>query len=191
MFAKFKLKKLLKKAKNLYDKRERGANVNIKNEVKVLKDLAKFHLKHQFNKKFPKAKIYANEYYRAAAALNDPEAQYILGKEQLETGRFWQSWHDGHYGEPVHETYKSQCFKEAFALLEAADENGYPLAKRLHGLAWINGWGVEANNDKGFKMIVDSIEEANQWDKATEIFKELGLNKPEFFSAMMQMRGHK
>lgn len=189
MLAKMKLKSLQKKAKNLYDKRERGANVNVKTEVKVLKDIAKLYIKHQFNKKFPNALVHAHEYYRAAAGLSDAEAQFILGEIQLEKGKFWRQWHEENYGEPVHEAYAEMYFKEAFAFLSEADQNGYPLAKRLHGLAYINGWGVEIDQNKGFKMVVDSIEEANEWEKATEIFKVLGLNKPEFFSTMMQMRG--
>lgn len=186
--AKMKLKGLLKKAKHLCDKREQGANVNIKNEIKVLKQLAKFYQKHRSDKKLPYATILADEYHRAAASLNDADAQYTLGQTKLEEGKFWQAWIEGNYGSEVHSIYAAQAFKEAFELLKDADKSGYPLAKRLHGLAYINGWGVDVDQNKGFQMVVDSIEEANAWDKATEIFKELGLNKPEFFSTMMQMR---
>ncbi len=85
MFARLKVNKLKKKAKNLYNKRESGASVNVKTEVKVLKDIAKFYEKHLFHKKFPQAAVLRNEYYRAAAGLEDAESQYILGKTQ--TGR--------------------------------------------------------------------------------------------------------
>lgn len=188
IFAKMRLNNLQKKAKALFEKRESGANVNVKYEIKVLKDLAKFYLQHCFDKKLPNGFILIDEYYRAAAKLDDAEAQYLLGQRRLELGKFWQAWHEGNYGEPTHRQYADICFKEAFDCLTEADKNGYPLAKRLYGLAYINGWGVAMDQEKGFKMVVDSIEEANAWDKATEIFKELGLNKPEFFSTMIQMR---
>lgn len=186
--AQMKLKRLQKRAKYLFDKRDSGAVVNINNETKILKQLGEFYFKHRFNKSLPHADVLAVEYYRAAANLNDAEAQYILGKSRLELGRFWQTWRDGAYGEELHQAYADTCFKEAFENLNHADKNGYPLAKRLYGLAYINGWGMPVDQERGFQLVVDSIEEAKAWDKATEIFQQLGLNKPEFFSTMMQLR---
>lgn len=188
IFARMRLKNLQKKAKTLFEKRESGANVNVKTEINVLKELAKFYLNHCFDKSLPNSMILIDEYYRAAAKLDDAEALYLFGQRRLDAAKFWQAWQEGNYGEEVHRQYAEMYFKEAFEALTEADKNGYPLAKRLHGLVYINGWGVPQDQEKGFKMVVDSIEEAKAWDKATEIFQELGLNKPEFFSAMMQMR---
>jgi hypothetical protein len=84
--------------------------------------------------------------------------------------------------------YAGGSFREALGFVIAAQNHGHILAKRLHGLAYINGWGLEVDRDKGFQFVVDSIEDENAWDRATKIFEEIGLNRPEFFSTMMQMR---
>ncbi|HAT9519670.1 TPA: hypothetical protein JBC96_14495, partial [Legionella pneumophila subsp. pneumophila] len=56
------------------------------------------------------------------------------------------------------------------------------------GLCIINGWGVESDKNAGFELVVDSIEQEGSWDKIPQIFASMGLNKPEFFSAIMQRR---
>lgn len=73
----------------------------------------------------------------------------------------------------------------------AAEQLKHVEAKRLHGLCYINGWGVEVDKKRGFELIVESIEQENSWDKVPQIFAAMGLNKPEFFSALTQHRNSK
>lgn len=190
IFIEWKLKKLIKKAAFYYKNRQANAvsDNQIAKEVGICYRIASIYDKNRFSKKFPHAKEYALEYYRLAASLNDVKATYIVGNRLLEEGKFWQALSNTHLQCKAHEKYSELYFREAFAYLEKADENNYPLAKRLLGLAYINGWGVEVQSEKGFKMVVDSIEQEGSWDKATDLFKELGLNKPEFFTALMEMR---
>lgn len=183
-----KLKSLEKKARNLYERREKGENVNRVQEIKANLDLAKFYDLHLHNKKFPNAEDNANEYYRAAGNLGDPNALYIFGKRRLDKARFWDEWLQGVYGLPIHKNYASQYYNEAFEYFKKAEESGSPLALRLHGLAYIHGWGVPQDKETGFKMVVQSIDEENAWDRATEIFKEIGLNTPDFFSSIMAIK---
>lgn len=186
----FKLRSLKKKAEVLFKKRDSGAG-DVKQEIKIHKDLAEFYDKHQFDKKLPYAPQSALEHYRIAAILGSSEAQYIFAKRKLEEGKYWDEWIEGIYGRTIHKTYAKACYEEAFNYLSEAEKNSYPLAKRLHGLAYIHGWGIEKNKDEGFKLIVASIEEENAWDKATQIFEELGLNTPEFFSSIMALKQKK
>jgi TPR repeat protein len=133
---------------------------------------------------------YANECYRAAALAGSVNAQYIFGKRRFDEGKFWQQWRQGIYGLPVHETYAKQMYEEGFIFLKKAIENGSFLAKRLYGLAYIHGLGVAKDQDQGFKLIIQSVDDEKAWDKATKIFEELGLNTPEFFSSIMALRAN-
>src|SRR3990167_10421428 len=95
---------------------------------------------------FPHATEYILESYRAIAALNDTNAQYIVGKKLLEQGKFWDSLQKTLFSCSVHQKYAADTYKEAFVYLDSAEAGGHPLAKRLKGLAFVNGWGVEKNN---------------------------------------------
>ena len=61
-------------------------------------------------------------------------------------------------------------------------------ALRVMGLCHIHGWGVAVDRQKGFSLIVDSINRDNSWDKLPEIFSKIGLNKPEFLSELIRYR---
>ncbi len=181
---------MTKKATAMHHHRENNAvsDIAIKKEIVLLYEIAKVYEKHQFHKKFPRAREYALEAYRAAASLNDSNAKYLVGKQLLEDGKFWDSLQNTLFMCNAHQKYAAAAYEEAFAYLEAAEASGHPLAKRLKGLAFVNGWGVIKDNDKGFALIVDSIDQENAWDRATKIFEEIGLNKPEFFSSIMSIR---
>ena len=109
-----------------------------------------------------------------------------------------------------------QLYEEAHAYLSSAGALQHAEAKRLHGLCYINAWGVPEDKEHGFKLVVESIEleqswdkvpqifasiglnsglfkpmDAKSWDKVPQIFASIGLNKPEFFSAFTKMRGDK
>jgi TPR repeat protein len=190
-FKRMKLKSLLKKVKKLYQLREQGANTDIKNEITALHAVAEFYTKNHYNEAFPNSPLFAFEYYRAAASLGDAKAQYLCGKELLDQAKFWEEWEKGMYADAIHTQNMTDRYAEAFKYLSAAESNGYALASRLHGLAYIHGWGVEKNTNTGFKYVLDSIEMDKAWDKATKILEELKLNSPEFFAALMAYKSGK
>lgn len=163
-------------------------DLQLKKEIMLHFELAKLYEKHQYKKKILNAKEWILEAYRAAADLDDAMAQYNVGKILVENGKFWQQMAATPYVCDAHHRYAKMLFEEAFAYLGSAQKQGHALAIRLKGLCLINGWGLEKDEDAGFKLVVDSIEKEGTWDKATQIFQENGLNKPEFFSSIMTMR---
>ncbi len=184
----WQLNTLLKKAQKEIDKREQGKQGNMQNEVSLHLKLAKFHQQFRFDRTLPFAEEKALEFFRHAANLGSTEGQYHFGEKKLEQGKFWDEFSKGIYGRPIHKDYAKGCFDEAFQYLKEAQNAGYPLAIRTLGLAHIHGWGTSINKEYGFKLVVESIDTENSWDKAPELFKTLGLNNPEFFSTMMAMR---
>ncbi len=189
-FKKLTLSRLQKKVFALAKQRQTGDmnEAATQKEAALHLQIAKFYDKQRYNKTFPNAEILALESFRAAAGLHNPDARYAVGQRLLERGKFWDAMQKSIYACNAHKKYAGDAYQEAFVYLQAAEEQGHALAKRLHGLAYINAWGVEKDQDKGFQMVVDSIEQEGAWDRATQIFQEIGLNKPEFFSAMMSMR---
>ncbi|MBS0359556.1 MAG: hypothetical protein JSS53_09820, partial [Proteobacteria bacterium] len=85
-FAKLKLKKLQKQITALCKARQHNPvpDVELKKEILLHLEVAKFYDQRFFNKKFPHAEDLAQESYRAAADLGDTGSQYILGKRLLE-----------------------------------------------------------------------------------------------------------
>lgn len=191
ILSRLKLKSLQKAADKLFHQREQGGNVDVKHEANAQLALANFYRQHLFDKGLPNAERLMQESYRNAALLGSLQAQYQFGKLKLQRGKFWQQWAAGQYGRDIHETYAKQCYQEAFNYLSEAEQGNYPQAVRLHGMAYIHGWGIEQDKDKGFKLIVKSIDLEEAWDRATQIFEELGLNTPEFFSTIMAIKEKK
>lgn len=191
-FQKRKLQNLRKKVEKLYGLNEQQPNnVNSKNIIDALYQLAAFYALHHYDKDLPHGQDYQLECYRAAAKLGDVKAQYLCGEHLLGKGRFWDGW-SRHpiFGASVHGKYAANFYEEAFVYLHAADASGYALARRALGLAHINGWGVAKNPDQGFKLVLESIDEEKAWDRATKIFEELNLNSPEFFAALRTYKGN-
>ncbi len=162
----------------------------------VLKEIAYYHqLATIYNslvghKKYPFASDMATACLQAATKLDDPIAQYEVGKKLLEEAKFREQLEkEGVYASPNNERQMQQLYEEALAYLQTAQKRGHIHAKRLLGLCHINGWGVSTDKDKGFELVVESIEQENSWDKVPQIFAAIGLNKPEFFSALMKHRG--
>ncbi len=140
------------------------------------------------HKKVPFARELELECFRMAASLDDVKAGYLLGEALLEEGKFWQEQYKSVFSYEVHKDYQERFYNEAFQYLANAEQNDYALAKRLIGLAYINGWGKEADQDKGFKLVVESIDMLGEWPKVTEIFKKLNLNTPEFYSQLTNLK---
>ena len=187
---KWRLKTLKRKAEAYFKFRQTNqvSDTVIAKEVALYYRMAKLYDKSIHKKKFANAELLALENYRAAAALGNAEAQYIVAKRLIEKGKFWDTMIDSFYYCRAHEQYRKQCDEEAFVYLQSAEDFGHALAIRLHGLAYINGWGEQEDKTKGFQLVVASIEKDNAWHRATQIFDEIGLNKPEFFSYIMKAK---
>lgn len=184
-FAKRKLNSLRKKVQKLHELAIQQGNVNSQEAIKAHYEVAKFYESYRFDRDLPNAEIYALETYRAAASLGDVEAEYICGERILQQAKFWDTWsNDPIYGSAIHKKYAAGFYEEAFAYLKAAEEHEYALAKRLIGMMYIHGWGVPKNTDKGFELVIQSIDVEKAWDRATKIFEELKLSSPEFFAAL-------
>lgn len=186
-----KMNALVKKIKVLQQSRV----LNLPSDDAVAKEIALYHQLAAIyrslhgHKKCPFAREMLLAVYRASATLDDATAQYLLGKTLLEEGRFRDTLqHEGVFASESNERQMQVRYVDAHAYLLAAMALGHIQARRLHGLSYINGWGLPADKNKGFELIVESIEQENSWDKVPQIFKEIGLNKPEFFSALMQRR---
>jgi hypothetical protein len=185
-----RLKSLEKKAAGLFRQRQHNpaSDANIAREINLYLTMAEIYDRHRFDKKVPQAQWRALENYRAAASMEDPQAQYTVGERLMEIGKFWDGMRETIYACQTHEKYAKIAYDEAFVYLQAAARQQYPLAKRLQGLAWINGWGVERDFDKGVALVVDSIEMEGKWDKLTDILTEIKLNTPEFFASIRKVR---
>ncbi len=161
----------------------------LKREILYYFELATLYKKLKNNKKYPYAEVMIIECYRAAASLDDSSAHYQLGQVFLEEAKYRQNLqNEGIFSSDANLKRAQQLFEEALVHLLAAETLGHIAAKRLRGLCLINGWGVVEDKNAGFELVVASIEQEGSWDKVPQIFAAIGLNKPEFFAAIMQRR---
>lgn len=191
IFKKYKIKSLTKKLWSMQKSRAH----NQPNEAAIAKEKAMYHQLAAIyralkgNKKYPFADVMVWECLRASSTVDDAEAQYELGRHLIEEAKFRESLNKGEvFASPSNERQKRQLYEEGLAYLQAAENLGHIQAKRFLGLCYINGWGVEINREQGFQRVVASIEQENSWDRVPQIFAEIGLNKPEFFSALTKHR---
>jgi TPR repeat protein len=190
----FNINRLTKKLKAMQQNRVHNQpnDETLKREIAGYQKLAQMHHALWGKKKFPFAREMELECYKAAAALEDPNSQYTIGKALVDEAKFREGLqHNGIFANPSNERQVKQLYEEAHAYLVAAEKLQHVEAKRLRGLCYINGWGVEADKKRGFELIVESIDQENSWDKVPQIFASIGLNKPEFFSALTQFRSGK
>jgi hypothetical protein len=187
----WKIKRIEKKVKTMQLNRihNQPSDQLVKREISYYVELAKTYKKLIGKKKFPFAQVMVIESYKGASNLNDASAHYWLGELFLNEGTFRQSLQtEGVFNSEENIKRGSSAFEQAHAHLLAAEKLGHVEAKRLRGLAIINGWGQPADKNVGFELVVASIEQEGSWDKVPQIFASMGLNKPEFFSAIMQRR---
>lgn len=164
----------------------------LRKEIAGYFQLAKLYHSLYGKKKFPFARIQALACYRAAASLDSAEAQYQLAKNLLDEARFREKLQLDIVlasESNLHETQR--LYEEIHVFLNAAQKFGHIQAKRLSGVCYINAWGVAEDKNKGFDLIIASIEQENSWDRVQKIFIEMGINKPSFFSELFQYRGKK
>lgn len=192
LFKRLQIRALQKKLKSMQHTRQlnQPSDEALAKEISLYLSLSKIYHSMRKKKKYPFADIMVKEALRGAANIDSADAQYELGKKLMEEARFRDSLEkEKLFANPSNNRQASMLFEEAHAYLLSAENLHHILAKRLRGLAFINGWGVEADKDKGFQLIVASIEQENSWDKVPQIFAAMGLNKPEFFSALVKHRG--
>jgi TPR repeat protein len=191
LFQKLKFKRLQKKLYKLHRLYEQEVSDNkLKSLSLALYSMAEFYDKQRFDRDLPYAEFHALECYRVLSSFGDPKAQYLLGERLLNYGKFWE----GLACNPLYETnkpraYAQSFFEESLVYLRAADEQDYPLARRLLGVIYIHGWGCTANIKKGYQLVLESIDLEQSWDKATKLFDSLNLNSPEFFAALRAYKG--
>lgn len=191
-FKQFKIKRLLKKIKSMQLQREHSQPTSdgIKKEIAMYHRLAAIYRSLNGKKKYPFAREMMLECYRASALIEDAEAQYLLGKALLDEAKLRDALQaEGIFASDSNERKMKRLYEEAHAYLNAAVQLNHIHAKRLLGLCYIKGLGVAADQDKGFEFVVSSIEQEQSWTKVPQIFGEMGLNKPEYFSALMSKRG--
>lgn len=192
LFKRLQIRSLVKKLKSMQQVRQlnQPSDDVLAKEISLYIALAGLYHSLRKSKKYPFADVMVRECLRGAASIDSPQAQYDLGKSLLEEARYREGIEkDVYLANASNARQCRQLYEEALAYLQGAEAKGHVLAKRLHGLCHINGWGVEADKNKGFDLVVASIEQENSWDKVPQIFAAIGLNKPEFFSALGKHRG--
>ena len=187
----FKINRLIKKLTVMQRSRlhNQPSDEMLKKEREGYHLLAAMYAPLEGKKKFPFARESRLACFRASAMLDDAVAQYILGRTLLDEAKVREGWESsGLFASQSNVRTEKQLYEEAHAYLAAAEALEHVEAKRLRGLCYINAWGVPEDKKKGFELIVASIQQENSWDRVPQIFASMGLNKPEFFSALTQMR---
>ncbi|PJD90728.1 MAG: hypothetical protein CK424_08655 [Legionella sp.] len=187
----FKIKHLLKQLRLLSTNRLNNTSSTelVQKEIALYFQLAKLYEAMIGKKKYPFAREQALACYRAAAALDNAEAQFLVGQKSLEEGRLREELQSsGFLASDANTAYLTMSFKDAHGFLLAAEKHQHIKAKRLRGLCYINGWGVPIDKNAGFDLVVASIEQENAWDRVQKIFAELGINQSSFFSELFQHR---
>jgi TPR repeat protein len=191
-FKRLTLKSLTKKAKAMQQNRllNQPSDALLAKEIDIYLTMARIYQAFRKTKKNPFTELMVRECLRAATTLDSSSAQYDLGQKLLEEAKFRDKLEkEGVFANASNQRQAFQLFEEAHAYLLSAENLSHVLAKRLRGLCYINGWGVEVDKNKGFELVVASIDQENSWDKVPQIFASIGLNKPEFFSALGKHRG--
>lgn len=187
----WKINRLSKKIKAMQQHRvnNQPTDQQIKKEIATYFELIRLCKKLIGKKRFLFAEVMVIECYKGATNLNDSVAHYQLGRLFLDEGKFRDKLiGDGVFVSEENQKRCKSAYEQAHAHLLAAEKLGHIEAKRLRGLAIINGWGLPADKNTGFELVVASIEQEGSWDRVPHIFAAMGLNKPEFFAAIMQRK---
>lgn len=191
MFNQWKIKRIIKKLRAMQSNRvhNQPGDELLKKEIAYYFELAALYSGFKSKKKCPYPQLMKEECLRAAAGLDDSEANYQLGKITLDEAKIRDTLEkEGIFKSELNAQKSRKLYEEAHAYLAAALSLGNIEAKRLRGLCFINGWGLEVDKKNGFELVVASIDEEGAWDRVPQIFAAIGLNKPEFFSAIMQRK---
>lgn len=191
LFKQLKIKRLLKQLKTIQAARLQNQSnpAMIQKEMAAYAKLAEIYEHLKGKKKFPFAREQALACYRAAALLGNATAQYTLGLKLLQEAKLRDTLQQNSlFATDSNALFMTELYKEAHGFLLEAEKQQHINAKRIRGLCYINGWGVDIDKDKGFDLVVASIEQENSWDRVQKIFAQLGINKSSFFSELFQHR---
>lgn len=191
MLTRWKIRRIIKKLKFMQTNRVNNQPTDemLKKEIAYYFELAAIYKKLKGHKNYPYAHVMQEECLRAATGIDDAEADYQLGKMLIEEARFRGTLEkEGLFNSEANDKKCQQLYVEAHAYLSAAMTLNHIQAKRLKGLCYINGWGLDADKKAGFELVVASIDQEGSWDRVPQLFASMGLNKPEFFSAITQRR---
>lgn len=186
-----KIKRLTAKLKRLKQSRLQNAAAyeNVAKELKIMKSLTAVYQKLIGHRRFPFAEDMVKETLRAAVLLEDKGAAYALAERLLEEAKFRSDLEkEGLFSSSINAKYAKQLYAEAHAYIEAAIKLGNAEGKRLLGVCFIKGFGVEVDRTKGFDLIIASVEDENSWDRVPEIFSAIAKDDPELFQALMRHR---
>lgn len=190
-FKRVQINRLVKKLNALHQERTLNQPLPdaVSKEVMLYHKLARIYESLHGNKQYPFAQDMAFAVYRACAALDDSEAAYQLGLLLVNKGKCIEDLQlSGLFASNSNERLMKELYAEGHAYLQAAEQLQHIEAKRFRGLCYINGWGVLADKKYGFDLIIASIDQENSWDKVPQLFAAMGLNKPEFYSALAAHR---
>jgi hypothetical protein len=193
-WTRFKINRFIKKLASLQRQRMHTQQPDevIQKERALYHKLAAIYARLERKKKFPFSREAKLACYRAASMIDDVKAQYLLGSTLLDEAKVRAGWEAGSvFSSQSNQRTLQQLYEEAHAYLLAAEKLGHIQAKRLRGLCYINGWGVAEDKKAGFDLVMSSIQQENSWDKVPQIFAAMGLNKPEFFTALTEYRQKK
>lgn len=190
-FKRFKIKRLQKQLRVISAARlnHTSSTEALQKEISLYFSMAKLYESVIGKKKHPFAREQALACYRAAAALDDAPAQFLVGQKLLEEARMREELQSGGlFASEANATYLKMLYHDAHGFLLAAEKHQHIKSKRVRGLCYINGWGVPIDKNIGFDLVVASIEQENSWDRVQKIFAELGINQSSFFSELFQHR---
>ena len=186
-----RIAKTLLRLKSMYQYRihNQPTDVVLQKEIVLYMKMAKWYLKLHGKKKCPFAYDSAIACYRAAAALDHAEAQYCICKLKVDEGKFRADLQaSGVFDSASNAREMTDAYQEAHAFLSAAVAHKHIQAQRLLGLCYINGWGEPVDKNKGFDLIIASIEQEGSWDRVQKIFTTLNVNNVTFLSELFQRR---
>lgn len=187
----FTLNRIKKKLKGIEQQRLSGQPSDdiLKKEIALYHKLVNIYRSLLGHKKYPFAREEAQEALRAASALDDTEAQYLLGNELIDEANLRHELQEGEIcASQSNEDRMENLYREGLTYITAASKKKHILAMRKLGLCHIHGWGMPADLEKGMEYIMHSIDEEGGWGKVPQIFASIGLNKPEFFAALTKFR---
>ena len=190
-WTRFKINRMIKKLASMQRQRQhtQQSDVIIQKERALYHQLANIYARLERKKNYPFSREAKLACYRAASMLDDISAQYLLGKTLIDEAKVRAAWEEGGvFSSQSNQRTLHQLYEEAHAYLLAAEKLGHIQAKRLRGLCYINGWGVPEDKKVGFDLVMGSIQQENSWDKVPQIFASMGLNKPEFYTALTDYR---
>jgi len=190
-WTRFKISRIIKKLAVMQRARAHTQQSDevIQKERALYHKLAEIYARLERKKNFPFSREAKLACYRAASMIDDSTAQYLLGSTLLDEAKIRSGWETvGVFSSQSNQRSLQQLYEEAHAYLSAAEKLGHIQAKRLRGLCYINGWGVAEDKKAGFDLVMSSIQQEGSWAKVPQIFAAIGLNKPEFFTALTEYR---